>query len=490
MKKHELFFWIIKLPLEFLMVFFAFFVAKNLRLISDLIPRIHLPIKTISDISLLKFALVWAILYSLVFTIWWQYKLKLYSSKIKEIFDIIRLSFYWFIFYIALVYLSREYLYNTDIPRLVVFFTFLISIFSVIFERFLINEIQTILLRKWKLEKRKIILVAKNNYPEIIEDIKESWIYNLYGYINKTKIKEIEENYLGSIKEFLEIARQREIDEILFIDSDFSQEEIEEIFDYSRTYGIRYRYITNLFDVTKSNTETGFINKIPVVEIKSIWLDSWWRVFKRTVDIFWSIFAIILLFPLMIIVWLLIKKEDPDGPVLFKNRRIWRDGKEFNLYKFRYLKWKYCVKDSYWVDPENDEALKFEKELIKNQSTRVGPLYKIKDDPRKTKIGNFIERYSIDEIPQFFNVLVWNMSLVGPRPHQPREVELYKEHQKRVLTIKPWITGMAQINGRDKNDFDKEVQLDIFYIENWNLILDLKIFFKTIWVILKRGRKN
>ena len=120
-----------------------------------------------------------------------------------------------------------------------------------------------------------------------------------------------------------------------------------------------------------------------------------------------------------------------------------------------------------------------EENLIKNKSVRKGPLYKIKDDPRKTKIGSFIEKYSIDEFPQFFNVLIWNMSLVWPRPHQPREVDKYRISHKRLLTIKPGITGMAQVNGRDENDFEDEARLDMFYIENWSILLDLKILFKT-----------
>ncbi|MDD4531037.1 MAG: exopolysaccharide biosynthesis polyprenyl glycosylphosphotransferase, partial [Candidatus Gracilibacteria bacterium] len=328
------------------------------------------------------------------------------------------------------------------------------------------------------------------DYSEILDDIKDSGIYDIIGYINKKEIKNFPFKYFGGLKDFFDLARNRNVDEMLIVDSDFIQEELEQIFDYSRTYGIRYRYISNYFDVTKSNTELSFISKIPVVEIKSIGLDSWGRVFKRLVDISGSIFGIIILFPFMFLVAILIKIEDSDGPVFFKNRRIGRDGKNFNLYKFRYLKWKYCVKDSYGIKPEEDEALKLEKELITKQNARKGPLYKIKNDPRKTKIGTFIEKYSIDELPQLFNVLIGNMSLVGPRPHQPREVEQYKEHQKRVLTIKPGITGMAQINGREKNDFDKEVQLDIFYIENWNILLDLKIFFKTIGTVLKRAMRN
>ncbi|MDD3120546.1 MAG: sugar transferase [Candidatus Gracilibacteria bacterium] len=490
MKKHELIFGIIKIPLEFLMVFCAFFIAKNIRLVSDLIPGVHLPIKTIVDLKLLGFALLGALLYIIVFAIGGLYRLKLYYSKIKEILDIIRLSFYWFILYIAIVYLSREYLYSTDIPRLIILFAFLISIGSIIIERFILNKIQEIFMNKGFLQKRKLLLIVKNDYSEILDDIKDSGIYDIIGYINKKEIKNFPFKYFGGLKDFFELARNRNVDEILIIDSDFIQEELEQIFDYSRTYGIRYRYISNYFDVTKSNTELSFISKIPVVEIKSIGLDSWGRVFKRLVDIFGSIFGIIISFPFMFLVSILIKIEDPDGPVFFKNRRIGRDGKIFNLYKFRYLKWKYCVKDSYGIKPEEDEALKLEKELITKQNARKGPLYKIKNDPRKTKIGTFIEKYSIDELPQLFNVLIGNMSLVGPRPHQPREVEQYKEHQKRVLTIKPGITGMAQINGREKNDFDKEVQLDIFYIENWSILLDLKIFFKTIGTVLKRAMRS
>jgi len=105
---------------------------------------------------------------------------------------------------------------------------------------------------------------------------------------------------------------------------------------------------------------------------------------------------------------------------------------------------------------------------------------------KKTKVGNYIEKYSIDEIPQFFNVLSWKMSLVGPRPHQPREVEKYKLYQKRLLTIKPWITGMAQVNGRAENNFVKEAKLDIFYIENWSIILDIKIILKTFTTLKRR----
>ena len=118
--------------------------------------------------------------------------------------------------------------------------------------------------------------------------------------------------------------------------------------------------------------------------------------------------------------------------------------------------------------------------MIKKISVRKGPLYKIKDDPRKTRVGKIIEKYSIDELPQLFNVFLGSMSLVGPRPHQEREVDKYREYHRRLLTIKPGITGMAQISGRSDLDFEDEYRLDVLYIEEWSLWLDIMICLKTI----------
>ena len=150
------------------------------------------------------------------------------------------------------------------------------------------------------------------------------------------------------------------------------------------------------------------------------------------------------------------------------------------------MKWELSVKDAYGVAPESDTALKFEAELrATDQNSRSGPIYKITQaDPRHTRIGSIIERYSMDELPQLLNVFIGNMSLVGPRPHQPREVEHYDEWHKQVLTIKPGITGMAQVFARESPDFDREVELDVSYIEQWNLLLDLWLLVNTVRVII------
>ncbi|NDK08565.1 exopolysaccharide biosynthesis polyprenyl glycosylphosphotransferase [Candidatus Gracilibacteria bacterium] len=488
MKKYEILLSIIKIPLDFAVIFFSFFIAREIRLITDLIPGIILPTQTINDYSLVKFALFGSLLYIIILASHKLYQIKMSNSKIKEVLELIRYGFYAFIFFSVFAYLGKGFIYEKhEIPRLIVLYTFIIGTIINIIIRIILNKIQNYLLDKKIIPKTKILLInnkKEKDIKEIIDDIENAHIYKIVGYLNKTDKKLTKIKYIGNNENLENILNG--IDEILFIDSDFTNDELFQIWEYCKIFGIRYRYITNLFDLTKLNTELTLINNIPVIDIKNISIDNWGRVIKRFIDILGSIAGIIIFGPLMIFVGFMIKLEDPSGPIIYKNKRIGQKGKEFYLFKFRYLNWKYCVKDSYGISPEKDKALEYEKKLIEERSTRNGPLYKIKNDPRKTKIGNFIEKYSIDELPQFFNVLIGNMSLVGPRPHQPREVANYELSQKRVLTIKPGITGMAQVNGRETNSFDDEVKYDIFYIENWNFLLDLKIVFKTFGSILKR----
>ena len=150
-----------------------------------------------------------------------------------------------------------------------------------------------------------------------------------------------------------------------------------------------------------------------------------------------------------------------------------------------------------WIDIKNSHeplffrsmiknAHKMKKEIMEQNERKDGPLFKIKNDPRITNLGKFLRKYSIDELPQLFNVLKGDMSLVGPRPHESEEVEKYKRGYKRLLNIKPGISGMAQVSGRSSLIFSEEAKLDIFYIENWSLFLDLIILIKTIKVIFKK----
>jgi lipopolysaccharide/colanic/teichoic acid biosynthesis glycosyltransferase len=228
-------------------------------------------------------------------------------------------------------------------------------------------------------------------------------------------------------------------------------------------------------------------NGEPIIEFQHTPLDGWGRVLKRIYDLVAGFVLTVLFSPLMLVIALLIKIEDPDGPIIYKNERIGENGEKFFVYKFRYMRWRYCITKE---NPHLQEALAFEKKLIEERNAREGGiLYKIIDDPRKMDVGSVIERYSLDELPQFFNVLQGSMSLVGPRPHQEREVDRYSEYHRRLLTIKPGVTGMAQISGRSDLAFEDEYRLDVFYIENWSLWLDIVICLKTAGALLRR-RKN
>ncbi|MBO6383970.1 sugar transferase [Enterococcus casseliflavus] len=190
---------------------------------------------------------------------------------------------------------------------------------------------------------------------------------------------------------------------------------------------------------------------------------------KRTIDIVGSLLGLIVLSPLFIIIGYMIKKEDSSGPVFFSQDRVGKDGKLFKMYKFR----------SMCVDAEERLALLLEHNEVE------GAMFKMKDDPRVTKIGKFIRKTSIDELPQLWNVLKGDMSLVGPRPPLEREVDIYKEYDLQRLYIKPGCTGLWQVSGRNDLSFDEMVFLDLSYIKKESFVYDLKIIFKTVIIILR-----
>jgi lipopolysaccharide/colanic/teichoic acid biosynthesis glycosyltransferase len=225
------------------------------------------------------------------------------------------------------------------------------------------------------------------------------------------------------------------------------------------------------------------IDEVIYLELKHGSLDGWSIVFKRLLDIVLGSIIAILSLPLIILIAIAIKLDSP-GPVFYWSERVGANGKIFKALKFRRMKQEYCIYSE--TDPQSQKALEFEQELIKKQNGRRGPLYKIVNDPRNTRVGDFLERTSLDDLPQIFNVLKGEMSLVGPRPHQPREVRKYAKHHFKVLNAKPGLTGMAQVNGRSNLDFEEEVRLDRYYIENWTLWLDIKILLKTPFVMFYR----
>jgi exopolysaccharide biosynthesis polyprenyl glycosylphosphotransferase len=280
-----------------------------------------------------------------------------------------------------------------------------------------------------------------------------------------------------------EIDKMR-IDEIIITDPKISREELERILDFSITHHISIKYSADIFASGSAKIEVHAIAGIPFVEIKKTSLEGWGKIFKRAFDILGALFLIIIFSPLLIFATIGILLET-GLPVIFKNERVGERGKKFDAFKFRTMKKEVSVGKQFG---NQEEAMALEQQLITEKGIKEGPVYKIKDDPRVTGFGRFLRQWSMDELPQFFNCLIGNMSLVGPRPHQPREVEKYARHHQKIFEIKPGITGLAQISGRSNLEFDDEARLDIFYIENWSPKMDLYILLKTpIAIITKKG---
>lgn len=291
--------------------------------------------------------------------------------------------------------------------------------------------------------------------------------YQIVGFAHSTNTGS---DYFGDKSAVLDACRNRGFEEIVSLDSDFSKNDLEEIFDVARTYGVAYRYADRFLLSEARKTEVSFVAGVPLVEVVSIGLGPWGRILKRAFDIVVSFGLIVLFSPVLLIAAFAVWISDFHAPV-YRSVRVGRLGATFPMYKFRSMR------------PDAD---RLKSELLKKNERTSGPLFKIENDPRITRVGKFLRRFDIDELPQLFNVLFGDMSLVGPRPHLPEEVRNYEESQKRVLTLKPGITGMAQVNGRHRNTFEDEVRFDVFYIENWSLAMDLKILLKTFAVVISK----
>lgn len=472
MYRSRILYSLIKIPSDFLIVLGGFLLAGFVRSRTDLIPSIQLPIQTIPENELIGFALLGAILWMFLFSLQGLYQKTPDTPLSEEIFITIREALSWFIFFIGIVYLGSGFIFKTEIPRLIIFFAYIFSTVGSIFLRILIWLIYVTLSRYKLIPKQKILIVGSSKETLY----KDSWC---------THYEHIEEE--GNTEKIEKLIRDRSIDTLFYLGEKRNAPFTLSIIELCKIYGIRFAYPKIEWGTAHIPQRETTIGGTSVMEASSVTIEPFERVIKRAIDTIFSLIGLIILSPLLVLIALLIQLEDPSWPIIYKNRRVGMWGREFFLYKFRYMYWKYSIKDSYGISEKEDSALRYEEKLKWEKNTRRWPVYKIENDPRKTYVGRIIEKLSLDELPQLFNVLIGNMSLVWPRPHQPREVAGYEEYQYQVLTIKPGITGMAQTHGREQNNFEDEVALDTYYIEHYSLGLDVIILFRTIGVVFSRA---
>jgi exopolysaccharide biosynthesis polyprenyl glycosylphosphotransferase len=472
-KRSEIFFSAVQVPIDAAMILLAATAAYFLRglpLFQDYISKVF-------ELSYEDYLVSVAYLmpfFIALFALEGLYTMRVTRRFWPELYAIGRATTLSLIILIIAIFLNREWFSS----RFVIIFGWAFAILFIAAARLGIQRVQ-----KWFLVHRgigvhRVLLIGAG---EKMDGLKRA--FRLDPGLGYRVVDQIEDASITHIKE---IRRERGVDEVVIGDTSLTDQELGKLLDYCQINNITYKYMPTSFQTSRFTVK--IFRGEPLIEYQHTPLDGWGRVLKRIYDVVAGFLLSLLFSPVMLVIAILIKLEDGAGPIIYKNERIGENGEKFSVYKFRYMRWKYCITPE---NPDLKEAIAYEQELIRERNVRQGGvLYKIQDDPRKLRVGRFIERFSLDELPQFWNVLRGDMSLVGPRPHQEREVERYSEYHRRLLTIKPGVTGMAQVSGRSDLAFEDEYRLDVFYIENWSLWLDILICLKTAGALLRRRRNG
>jgi exopolysaccharide biosynthesis polyprenyl glycosylphosphotransferase len=309
--------------------------------------------------------------------------------------------------------------------------------------------------------------------------------YRVIGVVD-TKPLETQLTYedvpvIGKLESLPELIRDSGANEVIIADPQVNGDALFEVMmRCGRRRGVEFRIAPSLFNCLPRKTEIDQIGVLPMIRLFREPLSNGARILKRTFDLTVAALAIGLLFPVWLLISLLIKL-DSKGPVFYTQERVGMDGRLFLLYKFRTMK----------PDADSEAHREYQRAFIAgraeaNLGNDLKPTYKLLADPRITRIGKMLRRTSLDEVPQLLNVLSGDMSLVGPRPPIPYEVEAYELWHRKRLDMKPGLTGLWQVSGRNRLPFEEMVRLDLFYIENWSLVMDLKIILRTGLVMLGR----
>lgn len=351
-----------------------------------------------------------------------------------------------------------------------------VNLVLLIVERFSIRTFSRFV-RKRGYNYRNIIIVGTDNRARdlaVVIGKYKHWGLRVLGFVADNPANTHSEidghRIIGNVNEMQKIINKEIVDEVIFAVPRGRFEQLEDIFLMLEENGINAAVVANFFPHAVAKAHLEELENIPLLTFTTTPTNTFALAFKRLFDIVSSVLLLILLLPVIVITALLIKATSP-GYVFFRQKRCGLNGRVFTLYKFRSM-----VTDA--------EA---KREKLEALNEMEGPAFKIKNDPRVTRIGHFIRKSSIDELPQLWNVLKGDMSIVGPRPPLPEEVSKYKRWQRRRLSMRPGLTCLWQISGRNiVKDFDNWAKLDLQYIDTWSLMLDMKIFLKTIPVVLFR----
>ncbi len=467
MNRTDLVFTVLRVPLDFCMLIVAGIVAYFLRFsaLTEIRPAIFgIPFSHYTQLLVgVSFFFIVVFSFTGLYTIG-HHKIR---NEIQRIF--IACSTAMTIVLVFLFFISGFFS-----SRFIVLAAWILSFVFVACARLILRFIKTMLFKRGVGLHSIAIIGDATRIAPITSEINQRPALGFHVVLQRTGWTEETESSLNTLR------AEKKLDEIFLIHPSADYAMLKKILDFANEHHIAFRYSADMLGSKRLEVST--LAGIPFMEVKRTRLEGWGKILKRLFDIVVSAVVIVLLLPFFLIIAIIIRMES-RGPIVYLNERIGKNEYPFSVYKFRSMHLKYCTGKKY---DASGNALKYEEKLAREKSERKGPVYKVLNDPRRTRVGRFLERFSLDELPQLFNVFFGSMSLVGPRPHMPNQVAHYKKHHRQLFTIKPGITGMAQIEGRSDLDFEDEARLDIYYIENWSPWIDFIILLKTPLRVLTR----
>jgi len=445
--------------LHFLIILAVFRIAYKSRLWGDFMLKFFHETPRINRHELLMFSLISAWAFVVIWLIKNLYELNKQTWSYIQTLSKVRV--YWFITSAFISYFGQWFIFNFWISRYIILISAVIAYVVLFFFDQIWYRLDYKLQKKWW---KKVLIISDNlnKSSELLDKLKWNFSFPTEAIVSDDVDWVDFENYSMAVVVW-----------------NVKQEILQKIFEKVRFYDTRFFHVSEGFFLEDVVYKPEKIWSIVAMEYTHSQLDWWSLVWKRIFDLIAATIALIIFAIPMIIIAIIIK-IDSKWPAIYKSKRVWKWWKLFTFYKFRTMKTEMCV----WYGWKKADEL-YAKLIASDANNRKWVLPKIKDDPRVTKVWKFLRKSSLDELPQLFQVLWWSMSLVWPRPHLPKEVEQYEDWERRVLSIKPWITWYAQVFGRDNLPFSEEARLDLYYIQNWSLAMDLYVIFATFGVVFK-----
>lgn len=459
-RRINLFFVLTLLLLDASLAGLAFFFAYHLRLNTETPPPLNIPpFSRYSGMMLLHVLSLVA-----VFFLYKLYHRQRAASLLDELSSILAATSIGTV--VAVAATSFLYKNELDYPRLMIAYAWMLTILWVSFGRVLHARLRA-LLRQRGMDKARLLVVGVGETGRSIgEAIRRAphLGYRLVGFVSNgdRSGEDLGAPLLGSTSHLAELIRTHHIDEVIIALPQATHDELLEIISECQMQQVNIKVFPDVFQIMAAEISVGDLGGLPLLTVKDIALRGWKLTLKRLVDVLGSGIGLVLLSPLLLLTAVLIK-FDSKGSAFYTQERMGLDLKPFPLLKFR--------------------------SMIAGAEHESGPVWAVRDDPRRTRLGTILRRYSLDELPQLINVLLGEMSLVGPRPERPYFVEQFKQRVPRYLERhreKAGMTGWAQVNGlRGEAPIAERTKYDLWYIENWSLLLDLKIVLKTLTQIFR-----